>query len=277
MNKKFQGYLLVTDMDGTLLNAKGKISKANQEAIGYFMEEGGSFTIATGRMTPSAKKVIYGLKVNFPAILYNGCKIYDYTEDKTLYESYLEEERKKLVELLKKQEPYLGIEIYSNENVYVYKPCKYSYRFSKQGYDVFYDVKPEVWEKKWTKVLLIGEEQEMDTLEAIFHEKYDEGLIIRSGARYLEIMPKYSTKGKALNYLVDLYAVDPTQVIAVGDNMNDIDLLENAAFGFRVANGAKRLKESAKYLAPDHNEDAISYVIKWIDNILTGSINCGTI
>ncbi|MDF2595076.1 MAG: family hydrolase [Clostridia bacterium] len=264
MGKKFDGYLLVTDMDGTLLNDKGKVSKANKEAISYFMEEGGLFTVATGRMTPSAKNIIYPLKINFPAILYNGCKIYDYANDKILYESFLEEERKGVIEILKKEEPYLGIEIYSNETIYIYKPCKYSYRFSRQGYDVIRQIKPEIWERKWTKVLLIGEEEEMDHLESIFHEKYDKELVIRSGARYLEIVPQYSTKGAALNYLTHLYGIDPTKVIAVGDNMNDIELLENAAYGFCVANGAKRLLDGAKHLAPSNNEDAISYVIQWM-------------
>ncbi|WP_069998136.1 Cof-type HAD-IIB family hydrolase [Cellulosilyticum sp. I15G10I2] len=268
MDKKFEGYLLVTDMDGTLLNDKGKISKVNREAIAYFINEGGRFTIATGRMTPSARNVVYPLNINFPAILYNGCKIYDYTQDKTLYQSFLEEDRKSIIEVLKKEETYLGIEIYCEDNVYIYKPCRYSYRFSRQGYDVIYQIKSELWDKKWTKVLLIGEEQEIDYLESIFYKRYDQGLIIRSGARYLEITPQYSTKGAALNYLMDLYHIDPSKVIAVGDNMNDIDLLENAAYGFCVANGAKRLVDKARYFAPSNNEDAIAYVIRWIEHIV---------
>ncbi len=267
MSKKFEGYLLVTDIDGTLLNDKGKISKANKEAIAYFMSEGGRFTIATGRMTPSAKNIVYPLKINFPAILYNGCKIYDYNKDQTLYQTFLEEERKQIVKILKEEQAYLGIEFYIDENVYIYKACKYSYRFSRQGYDVIRQIKPEVWERKWTKILLIGEEQEMDYLESIFYETYDTGLVIRSGARYLEIVPQYSTKGAALNYLTNLYAIDKSKVIAVGDNMNDIDLLENAAYGFCVESGAKRLLERARHFAPSNNEDAISYVIKWIERL----------
>ncbi len=268
MNKKFEGYLLVTDMDGTLLNDKGKISKANKEAIAYFMEEGGRFTIATGRMTPSAKNVVYPIKINFPAILYNGGKIYDYNKDRTLYQSFLEEERKQVIEILKQEEPYLGIELYIDENVYIYKPCKYSYRFSQQGYQVVRHIKPDIWEKKWTKVLLIGEEEEIDRLETIFSEKYDAGLVIRSGARYLEIAPEYTTKGSALNYLINLYGIDPMKVIAAGDNMNDIELLKSAAYGFAVANGAKRLLDTAKYYAPSNNEDAIAYIINWIEDLV---------
>lgn len=265
MDKRFDGCLLITDMDGTLLNDQGKISKKNKEAIAYFMEQGGRFTIATGRMTPSAKNVIYPLHINFPAILYNGCKIYDYNTDKVLYQAFLEEHRKEVVKLLKEEQAYLGIELYIDENVYIYKSCKYSYRFSRQGYDVIRQVKPEVWQRNWTKVLLIGEEAEMDYLESIFHEKYDKELVIRSGARYLEIVPRYSTKGAALNYLTNLYNIDQAKVAAVGDNMNDIDLLENAAYGFCVANGAQRLLERAKYFAPSNNEDAIAYVIQWME------------
>lgn len=272
MGKKFEGYLLVTDMDGTLLDHKGKISKKNHEAILSFMEQGGLFTVATGRMTPSARNVIQHLNLNFPAILYNGCKIYDYATNHTLHHAYLEEERKKVIALLKEKEPYLGIEIYIDENVYIYKSCKYSYRFSRKGYDVFYQIKPEVWKRNWTKVLLIGEQEEIDRLEEVFYEQYDQGCVIRSGARYLEIVPENSTKGAALEYLINRYDIDPSKVVAVGDNMNDIDLLQKAAYGFCVANGADRLRKSAKYFAPSHHEDAISYVIKWIENMLDTSI-----
>ena len=50
---KFDGKLLVSDMDATLLDREHRISKANREAIEYFISEGGCFTVASGRMVPA--------------------------------------------------------------------------------------------------------------------------------------------------------------------------------------------------------------------------------
>ena len=75
---KFKGYTIVSDMDGTLLNSRGKLSEENVQAIGEFIKEGGCFTVATGRMLPSVERFIKRLQVNLPVILYNGTKIYDF-------------------------------------------------------------------------------------------------------------------------------------------------------------------------------------------------------
>ena len=92
----FDGYLLVSDMDGTLLNSKGKLSEENKRAIEYFVDNGGQFTLATGRMLPSVKRHIHKLKVTLPVIMYNGTKIYDFSNDEVIYEKFLEEERKEI-------------------------------------------------------------------------------------------------------------------------------------------------------------------------------------
>ena len=65
----FDGYLLVSDMDGTLLNSKGKLSEENKNAIEYFVDNGGEFTLATGRMLPSIKRHIHKMKVTLPVMI----------------------------------------------------------------------------------------------------------------------------------------------------------------------------------------------------------------
>ena len=120
----FDGYLLVSDMDGTLLNSKGKLSEENKRAIEYFVDNGGQFTLATGRMLPSVKRHIHKLKVTLPVIMYNGTKIYDFSNDEVIYEKFLEEERKEIIEVVAKINSNVGIEIYSDEVVYIYKSCK---------------------------------------------------------------------------------------------------------------------------------------------------------
>ena len=81
MEKEFTGLMLVCDMDGTLLNSKLEVSDENVRAIEYFVDNGGVFTIATGRMELGVRKYLRILPVNAPVILYNGALIYDFEKE----------------------------------------------------------------------------------------------------------------------------------------------------------------------------------------------------
>ena len=81
----FDGYIIVSDMDGTLLNSKGKLSDENINAIKYFVNNGGKFTLATGRMLPSVKRHVNKINVNLPVIIYNGVKVYDCNNDEVIW------------------------------------------------------------------------------------------------------------------------------------------------------------------------------------------------
>lgn len=268
MKDRFKGYLLATDMDGTLLDSNGKLSNDNIKAIEYFVNNGGIFTIATGRMLPSAMRFINEMKINAPIILYNGSKVYDCKTKEVIYEKYLEEDRKSVINKVSKDYSNLGIEIYSQENIYIYQRCKYTDRLSKKGYDVIEKIEEKHWEQKWIKVLFIESKFEIDKLEQEFALKYDTGTVIRSGEKFLELSANGITKGQALRILVDRLGIDRKKVVAIGDNMNDLEMLEYAEFGFCVKNANKSLIEKISLLAPGNDENAIEYVINWLENII---------
>ncbi|MGN2339372.1 HAD family hydrolase [Clostridium cagae] len=265
MEKFFYGCLLISDMDGTLLDSDGKLSYENKKAIDYFISKGGNFTLATGRIVASAGRFLNDINVTLPVILYNGAKIYDYKNNKIIYEEFIEDYRKNTITLVKRDNPTLGIEVYSEEKVYIYSSCKYTDRFSKLGYEVIYNLPTEAWNKKWTKVIIVGEEDEIDVLEENFIRNYGDGNIIRSGARYLEIVPNNTSKGKAIEKLIDVYNIKSQNLITIGDNMNDIEMIKLADYGFCVRSGAERLINNSKFIAPSNDENAIDYVIKWIN------------
>ena len=81
MQGKFSDYLLVSDMDATLLDDNHTISEENRQAIDYFIKNGGRFTVATGRMVEAVRAYMPNLHINAPAVLHNGAKIYDYEKD----------------------------------------------------------------------------------------------------------------------------------------------------------------------------------------------------
>lgn len=263
----FDGYLLVSDMDGTLLNSKGKLSEENKKSIEYFVDNGGQFTLATGRMLPSIKRHIHKMKVTLPVIMYNGTKVYDFNSDEVIWEKFLEEERKEIVKVVNKVNHNIGIEIYSNEQVYIYQACKRTERFSKLGYDVIYNVDDSIWNKKWTKALIVGEKEELDFVETYLRKDYGDNNIVRSSDVYLEIIPKEISKGQALKKLVMHKEIEDFTIITVGDNMNDVELLQEADYGFCISNGSEELKRKSKYIAPSNDENPIEFIVNWIKEL----------
>lgn len=263
----FNGYILVSDMDGTLLNDKRIISDEDRKSIQYFMDNGGLFTIATGRMLPAASRFARELNLSLPIILYNGSKVYDYSNEEVIKEYFLEEERKDVINKILNTRNDVGIEVYSEENIYIFKDCTYAKRFTGKGYNVIYDIDEDVWKKRWTKILVVGDKNVLDEMEEEFKEKYDSEIPIRSGDNFLEVVPRYTSKGHALKDLINNYNLNDLKIVTVGDNMNDKELIEEAHYGFVVDNGNEKLKDRTNYIAPSNNENPITYIVKFIEKI----------
>ncbi|URZ08024.1 Cof-type HAD-IIB family hydrolase [Clostridium felsineum] len=261
MNKRFEGWLLISDMDDTLINSDRRISDKNIEAIKKFQSLGGRFTIATGRTMESAYRYIRDLPVDLPVILYNGAKIYDFQNEKTVFEIELEDRVKEIVKKIKEYNPSFGIEIYSNENTYIYSSCRFTERFKKRGYEVFYEIPETLWKENWTKVLVLAEEEDEDYLEENFENLFGKINLVRSGENYLEILPDNLSKGAALKNLCNLKNIDINKVISVGDNMNDYELIKSAGYGFCVLNGNKKLISMCSNICPSNDENPIEYIV----------------
>ena len=162
MQGKFSDYLLVSDMDATLLDDNHTISEENRQAIDYFIKNGGRFTVATGRMVEAVRAYMPNLHINAPAVLHNGAKIYDYEKDCAVFERFIEENRKQAIKRVYDDFPQIGLEVYSDEIVYVYRECEETKRFLTRSYEVVYSLPDEIWQRPWIKVLLIGERELLD-------------------------------------------------------------------------------------------------------------------
>lgn len=262
---KFDGYLLVSDMDATLLKNNHTVSDKNREAIEYFTANGGKFTVATGRMQKAVAAFFDQLTINAPAILHNGAQIYDFDNKKALFERFIEEERKEAIRRVHDDMPELGLEVYCGDMIYIYRPCMETRRFNNRKYEVVYEMPDEVWDKPWIKFLIIGEKKQLDAFEPIYRRDYDSGYSVRSGKKYLDIVSSEASKGIALNNLIEILGADRQMVIAVGDNMNDISMLNAAGISYAVENAEKTVKEAADFIAPDNNSDAIAYIIEQLE------------
>lgn len=268
---KFDGILLCTDLDGTLLDDERLVSQKNTDAIEYFKREGGNFTFVTGRVPRGAKLMLDFIHPNIPVVAFNGAGIYDFAENKLLWGLYLDEDSKSVIRYVEERLPQVGLAICTDENVHFSKMNEWVDAYFRAE-NLPLDTTPYMEIKdRWKKGLFIVDSCDMQAVKKLIAESEFANLydFIQSGPHYYEILPKGATKGAGLHRLTELLEIDKNKVIAIGDNENDISMIEEAKMGIAVSNAIDELKAVSDIVTVSNNEDAIAKVIDMLD---TGEI-----
>ena len=265
---KFDGILLCTDLDDTLLTTDKHVSAENTRAIEYFKSEGGLFTFVTGRVPMGARLILEYVHPNAPIVCFNGAAIYDFRDEKMLWSRSLEDEAIKVVEYIDNLFDFAGIEVCTDDKIYFCRTNRVveEHQMLEKLPDNFlnYHDIPE----RWKKVLFMAETDELGLIkDAIatspFADKYT---FVQSSPWYYELLPKNASKGEGLIHLADLLGIDRSRTIGVGDNENDLMMIKMAGKGIAVANAIDEVKQAADYITVDNNSHAIAAVIKSIEN-----------
>lgn len=264
---KFNGYLLCTDLDGTLLSDDKRVSEKNKKAVEYFKKEGGLFTFATGRVRNGLENVLKQITPNSPVICFNGGCIHDVNNNKELWSTNLSDNAEDAVRYICSKYPYVGMVVCTGERSYICKKNKYSDSHRKIENIPPEQVEYEDVPKPWKKVIFMMDADKVDVVrqDLLNTEFAEDFTFLQSEAHYFEILPKGMTKGRALTRLGDILGIDNEKTVGIGDNENDIELVKNAAFGASVANAVEEVKECAEFIAPDNNSDAIAALIEQLE------------
>lgn len=262
--------ILFTDLDGTLLSDDKTISEKNVKAVKEALNQGHYVTVATGRAVESARHVVRKLGLTLPGcyvIAYNGAVIYDSASDRILMEKKIPMQYvQHLIE--KADEAGIYIQAYSNRHVLtrvLTKELSYYCKKTKMPYKIVPSVLDALTEET-NKVLLI-ELDDKKKLERFQKENLswseDKLSSFFSCDEYLEYCPLDTTKGAAISYLCNFLNIPIKNTIAVGDERNDIPMLEAAQFGIAVKNAKEEVKRAAELVTEnDNNHDAIAEIIE---------------
>ena len=120
---KFDGILIASDMDGTLLNDERTIGAETIEALEYFTANGGHFSLATGRTRPGTAAYRRILPCNGPGVYLNGAIICDETTEQIVYMEGLDDRAKELARKVMQRFPHIGIEVFLLDKSYVCNMC----------------------------------------------------------------------------------------------------------------------------------------------------------
>lgn len=265
---KFDGILICTDLDGTLLKNDKSISEENREAVEYFKREGGYFTFITGRM-PFTSRILYDMiKPNAPIGCINGGGIYDFERGEYLWSITLPRENKELVKAVMDGVPSAGVILDAHDKVYCCRDNEIVARHRRvtKTEHVFVDL--ETLEAPITKVVF-GEEREENIwrIAEILHShpRSAEFDFIRSERALYEILPKGSSKGNLLPRLAAILGVKMARTIAIGDYNNDVSMIRTAGVGIAVANATEEAKAAADRITVSNEESAIAKIIGEIE------------
>jgi len=238
--------LLVTDLDGTLLDEDHKINDETLLLLREFETLGYGVTFATGRSIPAALPHIERARIRLPAILFNGCMIFDPIAFKPLKLHVMR--RSTVMKVIKEVPMDVSLLVFSNENIYAVNPVKDLNGYLKRDGIVceFVDGFQEVDLRGVIKILLVGSRGRLDELfEDLRSGLHGNVSVVRSESDLIEVLPRGVNKGTGLIELSTLLKVQLSDVVAVGDSMNDIEMLQTAGLGVAVGNAREEVKNSA--------------------------------
>lgn len=261
--------ILFSDLDGTLLRDDKTISDANREAIQEMLNKGHYFVICTGRPVASGRIVARELCLTSPGcymVCFNGSVIYDIASDRVLAKQSLPYH---LVEKLfqNAQDAGIHIQTYNETDIISLKhtdELDYYMERTNMSYKVVDNLFDSLMNEP-QKVLLIDTEHsgKLQEFEAGNLEWTQNGMsTVYSCEEFLEYVPKNINKGTGVKYLADFLNIPLEDTIAVGDERNDIPMIQAAHIGVAMKNAHEDVKEAADIVTlSDNNQDAIAKII----------------
>ena len=260
--------LIVLDLDGTALNSNNVIPDNLQDILKRLKnEETSRIVLASGRSISSMKIITGNLGLEVPAITLNGGAIIDPVSDEIYYEKNLSEEIfLKSLAILK--ELHIDIVVFTAFGVYAEKASKIT-----DILEEYSDNKIE-WVSDLDKIgspvkILFIPEYESANAEVRKHTSSLEIDIIESGFSFTEIVPKGVNKGTALEIVSEMLEIDHKDIIAFGDNENDIEMLQLAGTGVAMGNAPDHVKSTADMVTDTNDNDGVYSVLEQI----FGSVN----
>ena len=264
--------LIAIDMDGTLLNEKKHIDKAEKEAIHEAIEAGIKIVLCTGRplygILPFYEELgLSELDSEGYVILNNGCSIHKTKDWKLIDQVNFTSDD--IEYLYKFSESYDINFTLVNDTYYFNIGRKPTDELIKDAGFVFSDITDISLEEaksgkhKIMKIMFLGDPEIMadfqEKNEDIIKSKYS-GVLSQSYV--YEVLPKDNNKGTGLKKLAEKLGIKQEEVMAIGDGNNDIEMFEYANYSVAMKNATELAKKAAKYETDSNENDGVAKAIR---------------
>jgi len=259
--------LIVTDIDDTLVNSRNEISKKNREVIEKCKEQDIKVILASGRPDFGMMKIVEDLKLdsydNY-LLSYNGARIANLKTGEVVYEKFLSPERIKfLIDIALEND--CDILTYQNGDVLTNRDNEYArVEVGLVGAKLIIaeNMKEHIKEGAAKVIILKHPDEAQAVKEKLQEELGDEYEVATSKPFFIEVNDKGISKGDSLDALCKKLGLTKDNVMALGDGLNDLSMIEFAGMGVAVDNANPVLKEAANFISKSNDEDGFAYAIE---------------
>ena len=265
--------LVASDLDGTIIDKNNQISRENITAIEKIKNNGLDFVICTGKTYSIVKDMCNQFNASY-GIFGNGNQIVDLKTGKEIYKNFLNfYEINTCIEIAKQNN--LHVHIYADNDIITenlmymdLRNFKLHEKNSSINFIIVKDIKNYLINNKIAvSQLIISSDSSLHKIEQEITSKLNLAIhlikkrgvykdaIINKEYEYLDISPKETNKNTALNILGNHLNINRTEMMAIGDNMNDYEMIKHSGIGIAVANSYDELKQVAKYTTKNNVEN----------------------
>lgn len=261
--------MICLDIDGTLLNSDHKISPKTKEVIQIVSKEMHiPVILVSARLPRGILFLLQELNISNPIICYSGALTMDEKNNIISNITIPVSGVKQIYQLAK--EMGIHVSLYKDDEWYVENIDEWSDQegiITRMSPSITnFDVLFKQWEKENTGPNKIMCMAEPDQIEALNNKTKINSLnnlsIYLSKPTYLEVMPGSASKTSAIEVLCEKYGIQRSEVIAIGDNYNDINMIEFAGIGIAMGNAPEAVKQYADDITLTNDEDGVAEAIK---------------
>ncbi len=260
--------LIAIDMDGTLLNPQHDITPGVKQALLAAKDLGVRIVLATGRPFVGVQRYLRELGLDQPGqfcITNNGALVQQADSGECVAEVTLNMDDYRYVEQLARE---LGVHFQALTKTDLYTPNKdispYTvHESSTTGIPLHYRAVNEmVPDAVFPKLMMIDPPERLDVaitrLPPEAHQRYT---IVKSSPYYLEILDNRVNKGAGVRALAEKLGLSREEVMAIGDQENDLAMLEYAGTGVAMGNGIDKVKAAAQFVTKPNTEDGVAHAV----------------
>ena len=285
MERTFENWLVVSDIDGTLNNKIRKLPRRNYNAIKEFTERGGNFTLASGRLQSSLERNYNRITPNQPAIVLNGAGIYDFDKREMIWRSTIGEKGREFVKYISEEfdEIFKSVDIgvYFDDYVYIVRNgllSNVTMLGDKAKYEIVKSV-DDVPKEGWMKVIFWSNPFTIEKLRKVIStlENPDANFML-SSILTLEMLQKDTHKGVGIMKLADMLGIEKSHVAAIGDYYNDWDMLQTVGLPACAGQAPSSIPKICKFEACHCNKGCVADLLEYImsgradEDIISGKI-----
>lgn len=283
--------LVAIDLDGTMLNQYGIVTENTKNAIKQTIQKGTDVIIASGRPIDSIKTIAKEIGSEKYFIAGNGALIYDIQKDEIIYDKFLP--KKKVLEIIKIcEENSISYNVYTDQtilatalryNVLYYQKENLKKEESKQTkisiIENMYEYVKNKKEEKFLKMTICDDNQtvfqsiikKLRKIEGIevLDVSHMSRKTIKQGTEeitmeyyYTEITLQNVDKWDAIKYLIEKLKIKKEEVMAIGDNVNDKKMIQEAGFGVVMEGSTPEVTQIADYVTASNKEEGVAKVLE---------------